>query len=148
VLFDTQPVLIDLQQERASTLMAEAQALFARQDADAANALMPEILDLDPGNRTAYRLREQIQRALLKPRIEAFVKTGREELAKRRFQEAIQALDAAARLDTVNTEIHDLLAQARAALEQSQRASQLVSEARQAFDQQNLSAAYKCASEA
>jgi serine/threonine protein kinase len=148
VLFDIQPVLIDLQQERAAALMAEAQELFQRQEAEAANALLPEILELDPGNRTAYRLRDQIQRSLLKPKITTFLQTGRDELAKRRFYEAIQAFTAAARLDAANTEIQDLLAQARTAQEQSQRASQLVSEARQAFDQQNLSGAYKSASEA
>jgi serine/threonine-protein kinase len=148
VLFDVQPVLMDLQQERAATLMTEAQELFRQQKADAANALLPEILELDPGNRTAYRLRDQIQRELLKPKIETLLKTGREELSKRRFHEAIQAFSAAARLDSTNTEIHELLGQAKAAQEQSQRASQLVAEARVALDQTNLTGAYKNASEA
>ena len=148
VLFDIQPVLMDLQQERAAALMTQAQDLFQRQQTEAANALMPEILELDPGNRTAYRLRDQIQRQLLKPKIAAFLKTGREEMAKRRYHEAIQAFAAAARLDSTNTEIQDLLGQARTAQEQSQRAARLVTEARQALDQQNLAAAYKSASEA
>src|SRR5262249_5483784 len=83
-----------------------------------------------------------------KPKIEARLKTGQEEMARRRFPEAIKAFEEAKRLDSTNAKIQELLDQARTKHEHSQRATQLVTEARKFFDQQNLPAAYKCASEA
>src|SRR5262249_34113172 len=74
--------------------------------------------------------------------------TGREEMERRNFAEAIEAFDSALRLDTTNSEIQGLLENARAAQAKSQRAAELVTEARRAFDQQKLAAAYKNASQA
>ncbi len=149
VLFESQPVLIELQQERAAALIVQAQDLFDRRQFEAADALLPEILQLDPSNRSAHYLWESINKELRdKPKIEGFLKTAREHFEQRRFYEAVLALESARHLDSANREIQSLLEQAQAALQVGRKVTQLISAAWEALERQNLPAAYKHISEA
>ncbi|HYZ86909.1 MAG TPA: protein kinase [Bryobacteraceae bacterium] len=152
VIFDLNPVLQELRRQRADSLVTEAQQLVAREQIEAANSLIREILELDSSNKTARNLREVIQqhaqRKSLQPRIDSLVKTGQQNLAARNYQDAIQNLESALRLDQSNSQIRAVLEQAKAMWEQSRKVDTLLTEARHALQQRNLTGAYKSASEA
>ena len=48
------PLLIELRQERAATLLAEATRLYNSAQLDSAQAVLNEAFDLDPGNRERF----------------------------------------------------------------------------------------------
>jgi serine/threonine-protein kinase len=150
--FDIEPILLDLKREHSAGLLAEAQALTAEEQLDTAQKLIREILEIDPGNTMAWELREKIharlQRRTVRPRVKQLVEAGQQELAARRFPEAIQNFESALRLDRSDTQIQDLIERTRTIQQQSRRAERLLSEARQALEVRNLTGAQKIASEA
>ena len=152
IQLDAEPILITLQQERAAGLIAGAQALFDKQDLDAARRMVLEGLDLDPSNRIGRQLREALQKALqrttLQPRIDALLNRAGEDLEARRFAEAIQNLEAALRLDRSNAAVLARLEDARAALERSRKAARLMADARREYQRGDLHASRDRVSEA
>ena len=64
VQVDTEPILIELRQERAESLVEEAKRLYAAADLESAQRVLGEVFDLDPANREARQLRETIQSQL------------------------------------------------------------------------------------
>jgi len=150
--FDTEPIRIDLQRGRASELLLQAQELCDKESLEPAQKVLQEALALEPSNRAARtlweRVQDQIQLRTLRPRIEASVSAGEEHLAERRFGDAAQAFESALLLDRENAYIQGRVEQARALLEHSRRASQLLAEARREFEHENLTAAYRIVSEA
>ena len=82
-----------------------------------AQQVVLEVLSLDPSNRVARSLWENLQKQLqqrtLQPRIESLLKAGEEQLAQRRFIDAIQNFESALRLDRDNVYIQSRLEQAR-----------------------------------
>jgi TonB family protein len=150
--FDVQPILLDLQKTHAAELMVRSKDLAARDQVDAAQALVREILRLDPGNASARELREvlqeQTQRKAARARVEGLLKTGREKMAQQDYNGAIASFESALHVDRSNPTIQTLIQQARAAMEQAQRARFLLDEAQRALDVRNLTGAYKNATEA
>ena len=150
--FDTEPIRIDLQRGRASELLLQAQELFDKESLEPAQKVLQEALALEPSNRAARTLwesvQDQIQQRTLRPRIEASLSAAEEHLAERRFGDAVQAFESALVLDRENVYIQGRIEQARALVEHSRRASQLLAEARREFEHENLTAAYRIVSEA
>jgi len=116
---DMKPILLDLQQEHARKLLVDAERLAGAGKADAAYALLHETLEIDPGNRAARALREQVQRILraqmVGPKLDALLITGRHQLDSRQFEEAIHTLEAARKLDASNKDVLTLLERAHTA---------------------------------
>src|SRR5271154_902438 len=114
---DTEPLIIELKQQRAKQLLAEAQELSAHETQPEALALINEALNLDPGNKEARQLRESVQRQLqkkaLQPRVDGMLQTAQEQLAKGAFFQAVQTLESANKLDQTDVRIRDLLEGAR-----------------------------------
>ncbi len=152
VQFDTEPIRLDLRRERAAALLAQAQQLFEKKQLDPAQTVLQESLSLDPGNRPARALREQLLKQIrqrsLQPRIESLLSSGEDHLVKRRFPDAVQAFELALKLDRENDYIQARIEHAKGLAEHARQASELLAEARREFEGQNLTAAYRTASEA
>jgi serine/threonine-protein kinase len=149
---DIEPVCMELQQQQAATLLKQAQELYARKQLESVQPLVLEVLDLDPSNRLARSLWEDLQKQLqlrtLQPRIEALVKSGEGHLAQRRFSDAVQSFDSALKLDRDNTDIQSRRAETQAMLDRSKQATVLLGDARLEFDRQNLTSAHRIVTEA
>jgi serine/threonine-protein kinase len=147
IVLDLEPILRELRQKRASQLVAEAERNLAAEQLESANALLREILDLDPGNTTARRLRDSAQRKLqrraVKPKIDALLSQGQDFLAGRQFDAARERLDVAFRLDPTDPQIQSLRDRVAAAQAQAKRTDELVEGARKAFHEKNLTGAYQ-----
>ena len=152
VQFQIEPLRIELQQENAATLLLQAQAALANQQWQEAQSLVSEVLSGDPSNRAARSVWEDVQRRLqlraLQPRIEALLKAGEEDLTQRRFSEAVAGFESALRLDKNNISIQGRLEHARGLRSHFNKARELLVQARNEFEQQDLTAAFKSVSEA
>jgi eukaryotic-like serine/threonine-protein kinase len=152
VLFDTEPVLLDLRKQAAEQLLPQAQDLYAHQAWEEAQVLIRSILDLQPQNREARMLRERVQfeihRRALKPRLDALVRRANEEAEQRNFSEAIKILESASKLDSADEQVKVRLQQVRAAKERNDRANQWVASAREEVRQKRLPSALEQAAEA
>src|SRR5215471_3135830 len=145
VQLDTEPLLIELRQERATSLLSEANRLYGSGDLDGAQAVLNEAFDLDPGNRDARKLRETIQDKLLRRVIDqklgGLLKKGESQIAARQFMEAIESYEAALRLDRDNAGVKEQLDRARELLNISRESARRLAEARREFSRNNLEAA-------
>jgi serine/threonine protein kinase len=99
LLFDLNPVLLDLQAQRAAELIGEAHDLLsAGQPTEALRAVM-HALNLDPSQADARKLREQIRRAEqqipVQSRIEAVLKAAHDHTERGSIDEAIALLQLA-----------------------------------------------------
>ena len=152
VLFDTEPILIELRQSQAASLLIQAQQLYEQGQLEPAQTAVLEVLSLDPSNRVARSLREAIQKQLqqrtLRPKIESLLRAGEEQLAVRRYIDAIQSFEAALRLDRGNVYIQSRLEQARGLMERGKKISVLMIEAQRHYERQDYTAAYQAATEA
>lgn len=137
-LFDAEPVLRELQRARALPLLAEARRLVDAGELDAAQNLLREILDLDPDNRKAQRLRavlrDLLQRRTVGPRLEALWREADDEAAARRFDRAVETLQSALRLDEGNAGTKSRLERIRALAGASRISAMLADEARSALE--------------
>lgn len=142
LLIDAKPVLLDLERERANSLLVVARDLFARGELEAAEAKAVEVIDLDLGIREAHDIREAVQKQLqariLQPRIQSLLRTAEESLALKRFGDAVTNFEAALRLDRTNAGIRKQLESARELLERGKKVSLLMLDARIECDQGHL----------
>jgi len=149
---DIEPVRIELQQQHAANLLKQAQEFHARKQLTQAQSLVLEVLDLDPSNRLARSLWEDVQKQLqlrsLQPRIEALLKSADDQLAQRRFTEAVQTFDLALKLDRENGDLQGRRERAQALLEHSRQAAALLADARRDFEQRDLTSAHRLVTEA
>ena len=149
---DAEPILRELKRARAAALSANASRLMAAHELDDAQRGVRVALDLDPGNRKALKLSRVlhglIQRRNVRSRQEILLREADEEAAARHFDRAVEILSAAVRLDGSNVAAKSRLEQVREQFEQSQQCAQLVAEARELLDQQDLREARRKVSEA
>ena len=152
IQYDADPILRDLKRSYTAGLLADVARLMEAQDLDSAQSLVREILELDPDNPNAYRLRTElrgrIDRRAVEVRVDALLRDADLEVAASRLGRAVELLEAAARLDQASSEVKSRLEQTRARLAQSERSSALIAQAEQLFDQQRLAEAHDKASEA
>ncbi|HEV3331428.1 MAG TPA: TonB family protein [Bryobacteraceae bacterium] len=150
--FDAEPILRDLKRSRAAVLSKEARRLMDAQNLDEAQGVLREVLELDPDNQTAHRLRsaaqDLLQRRRVQPRVQALLREAEEEIASQRFARAAEILKAAVRLDSTNADAKNRLEQVLVRLSQIQKCAQLVAEGRRLLEQRNLTEAHDRASAA
>ena len=101
------PLLLELQKQRAAELFALAHDLYTA--GELAQAFMREIIDLDSSNPEVWELRERIQQAShrqsIRPKVDTLLKSAENDLGRRKFAEAMKALEAAAKLDPADAAI-------------------------------------------
>ena len=77
VQFDIGPILVDLRQKQALELLGQAQEVYGSGDLEKAQALVLEVLNLDPADKVARALWEDLQQQLrlraVQPRIDALI---------------------------------------------------------------------------
>jgi serine/threonine protein kinase len=151
LLFDLKPVLLDLERQEAASMMRGVQALIDAGKPEEAQDKLREALQLDPMNREARQIRDSLQRdqqrRLTHAKAQKFVEDGSAQLQQRQFKQAIQSFENAVKLDP-DTQIRELLGQARAGLEAIRQASRLLSEAHRELLAGNLDAALGFAAQA
>src|SRR5215471_5141524 len=64
VQFDTEPIRIELQKGHVATLLRQVQDLIGKGELEPAHSIVHDALALDPSNRTARMLREEIKQQL------------------------------------------------------------------------------------
>jgi serine/threonine protein kinase len=145
IQLDNEAVLVDLRHEGAAAILREIPALTQSGDLTKALTRINCAYQLDPANREARRLREEINYLLRKDQVQGQVtkilgdaETFRTE---RRYAEEVDCLSLAVRLDSRNSTIASLLEQARSRLEAQARTNRLVAEARVALQKGRLSEA-------
>ena len=138
LLPDCEAILIDLQHERAQAIMAEVRPLVASGDLEAAESRLQQVVELEPANREARRMRtsikDQLRQLEIGKRIAALVAESEAQIRGRKFTEAVQTLETALRLNKNETAIQARLADANGRLNGFLQANKLVAEARR--DQQ------------
>jgi len=149
---DAEPILLRLQKEEADALARTAQEQVERNDWDAVQSTVKQILELDSTNQVARQLREAMRqrskRQSIRPRVEALLKQGVEQLSMRQFRAAIDAFESALRLDASDSAIRSRLVEATSKLEQSRKAAELIRSAKASLDARNFTTAFEHASEA
>jgi serine/threonine-protein kinase len=147
IVLDLEPILREARQRRAVELLAEAQKSLATEDLDAAHTGARAVLEIDPANTVARRLRDtvqqKIQRRAVKPKIDALVAESQDLLAGRKFDSALERIESALRLDRTDPLLQALRDQVRTAQEHAQRAEALLDQARKELREHNLTGAYQ-----
>ena len=149
---DFEPLLRELKREYSTGLLADVQRLIDATELEQAQSVLRGVLQLDPDNRKANRLRADVRTLLiaqtLRPRIDAIVRQADQESSAGGFSRAAELLESALRLDHTDGEVAGRLEQARSRLRQSRRSAELVAAARQFLEQQAFGEARAKASEA
>ncbi len=148
VLFDTEPILRQLRQERAGVLAKESEALYQRGDLDALLPCVKQILSLDPANSQALFWQDKIRECVNRRRAEKLCQQGREHMAASRFKDAVACFEGALHLEKNKSEMAALLEQARSAVGRVNRSAKLVADARIDRQEGNLEKALAAVSEA
>ena len=148
---DAGPIIADLRRQRAGDLLEPARTQLESGDLDGAQTLIRRVLELDPANRDARRLRtavqEQVRARTLRAKVETLVRTGEQCLAARTFDEAVEAFQSALRLNNA-PEIAAQLASAQALLEQSRHLARCLADAHRALAAKDFESARRSAAEA
>lgn len=152
VVFDCEPVLLQLKRDRAHDLFKEVKAARESGRLETAQALLRQVVELDPSYSGARELREQLQaelrRSTVRPRVEALSAEAREQLAAGNPAEALAKFEAAVRLDPSDYMLKSWLEQARAAVEQSRQVARLLADAERALRNGDLTGAHRIARQA
>ena len=152
VQFDLEPLILELREERLAEAVSEAHDFIASNRLDEAQILVREALDIEPGYRPARELRERIQFLIkdrsVRPRVNALLATGREDLEAQKYDDAIQKFESALRLDRSNDDVRQLIGRAREARERLEKAERLFRNAEQAFGRGSLTIAQQIALDA
>jgi len=134
LILDGEAILVDLQHDLSLQILEEAHRLIDAGDLRGARAKVLESQRLDPGNRDARRLldtvNQQIEKEELLARVAGFLTQAEGHMRERRFHEAVQVLETAARVGSSAEIVQTRLAEARDRLDKSLRANRLVEEAR------------------
>ncbi|MCC6394869.1 MAG: protein kinase, partial [Bryobacterales bacterium] len=144
---DIRPMMLELQQREAQNLLAEAKKLADTGQIEAAQSKARESLELDPANAEARKLRRLLQqeteKQVVRPKIEQLLTTSRMKLQAGNYQDAIQNLESALRLDRSNPSILALIDEARSGMRKAEQVRQLLSDGKQAFEAGNLTRAFQ-----
>jgi serine/threonine-protein kinase len=145
VIFDTQPILQRLRQDRAATLVSAIPALMEAGELDQAQEAIRQVLELDPFNSVARQLRDQLleekRHKAIRTRTEALARDGEAHVAARRWNEAVQCFENACALDKSDPSLRARLEELKLGIERVRRAARLLSEARVELQQGTLEAA-------
>lgn len=152
VLFDLGPMLSELKRREAVHLLEEAKSLLSQSNTGAATVVIRRVLDLDPANAEARKLRETVQREERRRgfanQAQTIVNKADVELARKNYSQAIELFSNALKLEPNNTEVLSRLEQARKAHENAVRVAELLGDARKNLMKANLTEAVQQASAA
>jgi eukaryotic-like serine/threonine-protein kinase len=152
VLFDTVPLLSDLETKQAGTLVTQAGDLIRQGKLDEAQTLVKRILALDPAREDGRALRRELQAAMQRrsnrDRVRTLSEQAERAAAGRDLAGAIQAIESALRIDRDSAGLLTRLAELRAAKERLDLAQSLLARARKDFELNDLTGAFQCASDA
>ncbi|HVT91688.1 MAG TPA: protein kinase [Bryobacteraceae bacterium] len=149
---DMEPILVDLEQQRAETLLAQAEDLVTEDRLDEAKLLLREALHLDGANHHARQLRMRIREyekaQTLKLKINATVRQGEDHLSHQRFDEAVRAFQSALDCDPHDEDLKMRLERALVRRDRAKRLAQLKTDARQARERGDMTACLQHVSDA
>ncbi|SPE34759.1 hypothetical protein SBA6_40044 [Candidatus Sulfopaludibacter sp. SbA6] len=135
---DSEAILVDLRHEGAAAILREVPPLMESGNLQTAEFKVRQAYKLEPGNREARRLLEEInlliQRDQKQTRAAKLQADADKQMSEGRYAEAVQTLELAAKLDTTNFVLGARLEEAKTRLDRYVRANRLVSEA--VFQQQ------------
>ena len=94
---------------KLQSLFDELNALFERKNYYACNALIDEILKLEPDNEKAQSLRAEIAERIKLQKINAQIDKANEAIKDNKYTEAKKYLDAAATIDPNNKDVRAML---------------------------------------
>ena len=133
-IFDAEPIMLELRREEAASLMKEVAAMVADGDFDRAPPKLKQVLELDPSNAEARRVRETLQevrnKRLQQQAMEELEREGSSKMANRQFPDALQAFEAALRMKPEDERVQSLVNAARLRMLGNREASRLLSEAK------------------
>src|SRR5262249_35824350 len=122
VRFDIEPIILELRRGSIGGLLTQAQELLKEDQLESAQSVVRQALAIDPANRTARELREQVEQSIrqmsVQARIEAGLKSVEGQIAQGSLHEAVASLESALRLDPDNSEVSKRLEEARRLLAQ------------------------------
>jgi eukaryotic-like serine/threonine-protein kinase len=149
---DVEPVLIALRKERSATLVTDAHGLVGDRHFERALSLLNEAIDLDASNHAARQLRDAVQvelrRRLVRPRIDVLLTKAEQSLAEGNYNDAVQTLEAALRLDPDDAALQARSREVQQQRDQIRESNRLLQEARADLAEESLAAALHKASEA
>lgn len=135
---DGEAILVDLRHEGAAAILREVPPLMESGNLQTAEFKVRQAYKLEPGNREARRLLEEInlliQRDQKQTRAAKLQADADKQMSEGRYAEAVQTLELAVKLDTTNFVLGARLEEAKTRLDRYVRANRLVSEA--VFQQQ------------
>ncbi len=112
---DARAALAELSHQRARELARTAEQAFAAGELERASRLVQEILELDPANTVARRLREAV-RSRGRREARDLAEEGERELGRNRLSRAVELFRSALRLDGSNAAIQKKLRDTEARL--------------------------------
>jgi eukaryotic-like serine/threonine-protein kinase len=152
VLFETTPILLDLQKAEVTRLVSRARELLSEDKVDDANQVVRKILALDSMNAEGRALREQLQNEVkvrsTRGRIEALWQKAEKAIGERNYPEAIQALGSAVQINPKDTVLRQRLTELQEEQEQREKAARLLVQAKSELEQQKLTSAFQSATDA
>jgi tetratricopeptide (TPR) repeat protein len=152
IVLDSQGILQNLKSEQALILIAEARQLHASGRLEEARVRAEKGRRLDPRNRDALQLyraiEEQLENSEDHVRAVSLLREAELRMSERRFQDAMDLLEEASRLDGGNETIGLRLAEARTRRATSKRANELFEASRASERKGRLQQALEQAREA
>lgn len=152
VQLDLQPIVVELQKDRAQAMIATVHQLVDTGRLEEAQAATREVLQLDPGNPEArslfQRVRTDKERLLIQSRIQSLLEAADRAMQTREFDEAISSLQIAWKLSGGDPVIDARLREAQSLQSHSRQAQSLLKEAHRMTTSQDLDGAFHAASEA
>jgi len=152
VLFETTPILLDLQKGEVTRLISQARSLIDSGKIDDAHQVVRKVLALDSMNPEGRALREQLQNEVklrsTRSRIEVLWQKAEKAIGERNYAEAIQALGSAVQINPKDTALRQRLTELQEAQEQRERAARLLLQAQSDLEAQKLTSAFQSATDA
>src|SRR5215813_1481300 len=134
LLFDLMPIRLQLQSVEAQNLLRKTEDLVQSKQIREAQALIRQVLLLDPNNTLARELRERINRELqqqsARDRCGQLTNTAIEQINSIQYSKARETLEAALELIPDNEQAQQLLEQVKSTIKKQERAEALVARAR------------------
>jgi serine/threonine-protein kinase len=152
VLFETTPILLDLQKAEVAKLVSQAREMIAARKIDDAHHVVRKVLALDPMHAEGRSLREQLQNESrlrsTRNRVEALRQKVDKAVGERNYPEAIQALGSALQINPDDTVLRQRLTELQRAQEQREKAERFLVHAHSELELQRFTSAFQSATDA
>ncbi len=142
---DNHLVLLDLKRSSAGRMLDEARRLYSARDLRGAQVLARRVLELDPRNEQARKLRDYIQTQI---EVQVLLKQADDLIAQGHHGEAASVLESARRLSPEEGAIATRLQQARVFEERKETVRKLLAAAQEQFRVNEIPGALRSLEEA